>query len=130
MSYWVLDYNVEKAKQHFEQTKPMLEAFEYWMGPYPFYEDGFKVVEAPHLGMEHQSAIAYGNGFENGYLGGDISQSGWGMNWDFILVHESAHEWFGNNITTEDVADMWVHEASLLMLKHFTLNILWQRSSQ
>ena len=111
LSYWVLDYNVEKAKQHFEQTKPMLEAFEYWMGPYPFYEDGFKVVEAPHLGMEHQSAIAYGNGFENGYLGGDISQSGWGMNWDFILVHESAHEWFGNNITTEDVADMWVHEA-------------------
>jgi len=111
LSYWVLDYNVEKAKQHFEQTKPMLEAFEYWMGPYPFYEDGFKVVEAPHLGMEHQSAIAYGNGFENGYLGGDISQSGWGMNWDFILVHESAHEWFGNNVTTEDVADMWVHEA-------------------
>src|SRR5690625_6078934 len=89
----------------------MIEAFEYWMGPYPVYEDGFKVVEAPHLGMEHQSAIAYGNGFENGYLGGDISQSGWGMKWDFILVHESAHEWFGNNITTEDVADMWVHEA-------------------
>lgn len=111
LSYWVLDYNVEKAKKHFEQTKSMLEAFEYWMGPYPFYEDGFKVVEAPHLGMEHQSAIAYGNGFENGYLGGDISQSGWGMKWDFILVHESAHEWFGNNITTEDVADMWVHEA-------------------
>lgn len=111
LSYWVLDYNVEKAKKHFEQTKSMLEAFEYWMGPYPFYEDGFKVVEAPHLGMEHQSAIAYGNGFENGYLGGDISQSGWGMKWDFILVHESAHEWFGNNITTADVADMWVHEA-------------------
>lgn len=111
LSYWVLDYNLEKAKKHFEQTKSMLEAFEYWMGPYPFYEDGFKIVEAPHLGMEHQSAIAYGNGFENGYLGDDISQSGWGLNWDFILIHESAHEWFGNNITSEDVADMWIHEA-------------------
>lgn len=111
LSYWVLDYNVKKAKNHFEQTKSMLEAFEYWMGPYPFYKDGFKVVETPHLGMEHQSAIAYGNGFENGYLGDDLSKSGWGLKWDFILIHESAHEWFGNSITTEDVADMWVHEA-------------------
>lgn len=111
LSYWVLDYNVEKAQMHFEQTKDMLTAFEHWMGPYPFYDDGFKIVEAPHLGMEHQSAIAYGNLFKNGYLGRDLSESGWGLKWDFILVHESAHEWFGNNITTQDIADMWVHEA-------------------
>ena len=108
--YWVLDYNLEKAKKQFAQVKPMLQAFEHWFGPYPFYEDGFKLVEAPHLGMEHQSAVAYGNGFQNGYRGRDLSGSGWGLNWDFIIVHESGHEWFGNNITTNEVADMWVHE--------------------
>lgn len=109
-NYWVLDYNLEKATTQFKQVPPMLQAFEHWFGPYPFYEDGFKVVEAPHLGMEHQSAIAYGNGFKNGYRGRDLSSTGWGLNWDFILVHESGHEWFGNNITTKEVADMWVHE--------------------
>ena len=88
----------------------MMKAFEYWFGPYPFYEDGYKLVEAPHLGMEHQSAIAYGNGYQNGYHGTDLSGSGWGMKWDFIIVHESGHEWFANNITTKDIADMWVHE--------------------
>ncbi len=109
--YWVLDYNLEKAKKQFTQATEMLQCFEHWFGPYPFYEDGFKLVETPHLGMEHQSAIAYGNRFENGYLGNDLSESGWGLKWDFILVHESGHEWFGNNITTNDVADMWVHES-------------------
>ncbi|MFN5020683.1 MAG: M1 family metallopeptidase [bacterium] len=108
--YWVLDYNLDKAKKQFAQVKPMLQAFEHWFGPYPFYEDGFKLVESPHLGMEHQSAVAYGNGFQNGYRGRDLSGSGWGLNWDFIIVHESGHEWFGNNITTKEVADMWVHE--------------------
>jgi aminopeptidase N len=108
--YWVLDYNLDKAKKQFAQVKPMLQAFEHWFGPYPFYEDGFKLVESPHLGMEHQSAVAYGNGFQNGYRGRDLSGSGWGLNWDFIIVHESGHEWFGNNITTNEVADMWVHE--------------------
>lgn len=108
--YWVLEYNLEKAKAQFKQAQQMLHCFEYWFGPYPFYEDGYKLVEAPHLGMEHQSAIAYGNAFENGYRGTDLSETGWGLKWDFILVHESGHEWFGNNITTKDVADMWVHE--------------------
>jgi aminopeptidase N len=108
--YWVLDYNRDKAMQQFKQADSMLHCFEYWMGPYPFYEDGYKLVEAPHLGMEHQSAVAYGNHFENGYLGRDLSHSGWGLKWDFIIVHESGHEWFGNNITTNDLADMWVHE--------------------
>ncbi len=110
LSYWVLDYNLEKAKEQFKQAKLMLRAFEYWFGPYPFYEDDYKLVEAPHLGMEHQSAIAYGNQFKNGYLGRDLSFSGWGNKWDYIIVHESGHEWFGNNITTRDIADMWVHE--------------------
>lgn len=110
LTYHVLDYQLEKAKKQFTQVESMLKSFEYWFGPYPFYEDGFQLVEAPHLGMEHQSAVAYGNGFENGYRGTDMSGTGWGLKWDFILVHESAHEWFGNNITTNDLADMWVHE--------------------
>ena len=110
-SYWVLENDLEKAKKQFERdVHPMLKAFEYWFGPYPFYEDGYKLVEAPHLGMEHQSATAYGNKFMNGYLGGDLSGTGWGLKWDFIIVHESGHEWFGNNITSNDLADMWVHE--------------------
>lgn len=111
LEYWVLSEHVELAKKQFTQVKPMLEAFEYWFGPYPFYEDGFKMVETPFLGMEHQSNIAYGNGYQNGYLGSDLSGTGIGLKWDFILVHESGHEWFGNSITTKDQADMWIHEA-------------------
>jgi aminopeptidase N len=88
----------------------MMKAFEHWFGPYPFYEDDFKLVESPHLGMEHQSAVAYGNKYMNGYLGQDLSSTGWGLKWDYIIVHESGHEWFANNITTKDIADMWVHE--------------------
>ena len=110
LNYWVLDYNLENAKEHFTQVKPMLRAFEYWFGPYPFYGDGYKLVDAPHLGMEHQSAVAYGNKYMNGYLGRDLSGTGWGLKWDYIIVHESGHEWFANNITTKDIADMWVHE--------------------
>jgi aminopeptidase N len=110
LTYWVLDYDLEKAKKQFEQVKPTLRAFEHWFGPYPFYEDGFQLVQAPHLGMEHQSAVAYGNKFMNGYLGNDLSGTGWGKKFDFIIVHETGHEWFGNNITTKDIADMWVHE--------------------
>jgi len=108
----VLSYNLEKAKQHFgENVKDMLKAFEHWFGPYPFYEDGYKLIETPHLGMEHQSGRAYGNHFGNGYLGRDLSGTGWGLKWDFIIVHESGHEWFGNNITSKDLADMWIHES-------------------
>lgn len=110
-TYWVLDYNLEKAKQQFQQVKPMLQCFEHWFGPYPFYEDGYQLVEAPHLGMEHQSAVAYGNQYLNGYLGRDLSGSGWGSRWDFIIIHESGHEWFGNNVTSKDIADMWIHES-------------------
>jgi len=111
MDYWVLEQNLDKAKEQFKDAARMMKAFEHWFGPYPFYEDGFKLVEAPHLGMEHQSAIAYGNGFKNGYRGTDLSGSGWGLKWDFIIVHESGHEWFANNITSRDIADMWIHES-------------------
>jgi aminopeptidase N len=110
INYWVLDYNLEKAKEHFKETKTMLSCFENWFGKYPFYEDGFKLVEAPHLGMEHQSAVAYGNNYVKGYMGRDLSGTGWGLKWDFIIIHESGHEWFGNNISVKDVADNWVHE--------------------
>jgi aminopeptidase N len=108
--YWVLNDNLDKAKAQFTQVAKMLKCFEYWFGPYPFYEDGYKLVEAPHLGMEHQSAVAYGNQFKNGYLGKDLSGTGQGLKWDFIIVHESGHEWFANNITSNDIADMWIHE--------------------
>ena len=110
IDYYVLPENLEKAKEQFKQTKMMLEAFEHWFGPYPFYEDGFKLVEVPYLGMEHQSSVTYGNGYGNGYLGRDLSGSGWGLKFDFIIIHESGHEWFANNITYKDIADMWIHE--------------------
>lgn len=108
--YYVLRGNKEKAEKQFAQVPMMLEAFEHWFGPYPFYEDGYKLVEVPYLGMEHQSSVTYGNYFRNGYLGTDLSSSGWGLKFDFIIIHESGHEWFANNITYQDIADMWVHE--------------------
>lgn len=111
LRYYVLPENLEKAKVQFQQVKGMLRAFEHWFGPYPFYEDGYKLVEVPYLGMEHQSSVTYGNGYRNGYLGSDLSKTGWGLKWDFIIVHESGHEWFANNITYRDIADMWVHES-------------------
>jgi aminopeptidase N len=112
LDYWVLPQNLDKAKKQFgTNVKPMLKSMEYWFGPYPFYKDGYKLVETPHLGMEHQSAVAYGNKYRNGYLGQDRSATGWGSKWDFIIIHESGHEWFGNNITSKDIADMWVHES-------------------
>lgn len=109
--YYVLSYNLAKAKKHFQQVPKMLEAFEYWFGPYPFYEDGYKIVEVPYLGMEHQSSVTYGNGFRNGYKGKDLSNTGHGLKFDFIIIHESGHEWFANNITNKDIADMWIHES-------------------
>ena len=107
---YVLSYNLEKAKNQFRQVPMMIEAFEYWFGPYPFYEDSFKIVEVPYLGMEHQSSITYGNEFKNGYLGRDLSGTGWGLKFDYIIIHEGGHEWFANNITYKDIADMWIHE--------------------
>ena len=112
IDYWSLKADSAKARPHWDaDVKPMLKSFEHWFGPYPFYEDGYKLVQAPHLGMEHQSAVAYGNQFKKGYLGRDLSGTGIGLKFDFITVHESGHEWFGNNITAKDVADMWIHES-------------------
>tara|TARA_Y100001970_G_scaffold9749_1_gene11490 strand:+ start:2045 stop:3688 length:1644 start_codon:yes stop_codon:yes gene_type:complete len=110
IDYYVLRYNEEKAKVHFEDVPKMFDALEYWFGPYPFYEDSYKLVEVPYLGMEHQSSITYGNKYLKGYLGRDPSDSGWGLKFDFIIIHESGHEWFANNITYIDIADMWIHE--------------------
>jgi aminopeptidase N len=112
IDYWSLKTDSAQARPHWDaDVKPMLKCFENWFGPYPFYEDGYKLVQAPHLGMEHQSAVAYGNKFLKGYLGRDLSGTGHGLKFDFITVHESGHEWFGNNITAKDVADMWIHES-------------------
>ena len=111
MDYYVLKDHLEKARTQFADALRTMEAFEHWFGPYPFYEDGYKLVEVPYLGMEHQSSVTYGNQFKNGYLGTDLSGTGWGLKWDYIIVHESGHEWFANNITHKDAADMWIHES-------------------
>ena len=132
VDYYVLPENLEAARRQFAEVPRTLEAFEYWFGPYPFYEDGFKIVEVPYLGMEHQSSVTYGNGYANGYRGRDLSGSGWGMEFDFIIVHEAAHEWFANSLTNEDAADMWIHESftnyaeSLFLEYHFG----WQAAQE
>ncbi len=108
LDYYVLPNNLEKAKKQFEQAKTMLEAYEYYFDQYPFWRDGYKLVETSYLGMEHQSAIAYGNKYLRGYLGGGIPSN---MKWDYIIIHESGHEYFGNSISSNDHADMWIHES-------------------
>lgn len=110
LNYYVLPYNLEKAKEQFQEVKPMMDCFYEKYGEYPFVEDGFKLVETPYLGMEHQSVVAYGNRYMNGYLGRDLSGTGIGLKWDYIIIHESGHEWYGNSITAKDIADMWIHE--------------------
>ena len=126
LDYWVLDHQRETAETHFKEVPRTIEAFEYWFGKYPFYEDSYKLVVVPYLGMEHQSSVTYGNGFRNGYRGTDLSGTGVGMKFDFIIVHESGHEWFGNNISMNDAADMWIHESftnyseNLFVEYHFT----------
>lgn len=109
LDYYVLPAHLEKAKEQFKQVKSMLKAFEKYFGPYPFVRDGYKLIESPHNGMEHQSAVAYGNRFLGGYVG--RSSSDVGLKFDFIIVHESAHEWWGNSLTSKDIADMWIHES-------------------
>ena len=108
LDYYVLDGNQEKASHHFKQVKPMLACFENYFGKYPFWEDGYSLIESPYLGMEHQSAIAYGNKYMPGYLGNTSYIDD--LSFDFIIVHETGHEWWGNSITSFDIADMWIHE--------------------
>lgn len=129
LDYWVLEKNLEKAKQQFQQVQPMMKAFEYWFGPYPFYEDSYKLVETPYLGMEHQSNVAYGNKYMNGYLGRDLSGTGIGLNWDYIIIHESGHEWFANNITAKDQADMWIHESFTMYSEILFIESFMDRNS-
>ncbi len=109
-TFWTLDYNEQKGKEKFVDIHKTLQVFEKWFGAYPWYVDGYQLVEAPHLGMEHQSAVAYGNKYKKGYLGHDLSGTGLGKKWDYIIIHETGHEWWGNHITTNDIADMWIHE--------------------
>lgn len=127
--YYVLKDNLEKAKTHFKEAHRMLEAFEYWFGPYPFYEDGYKLVEVPYTGMEHQSSVTYGNGYKNGYSGNDVSGTGWGMKFDFIIVHESGHEWFANSITNRDAADMWIHESFIAYSENLFLSYFYGKQA-
>ncbi|WP_300567792.1 M1 family metallopeptidase [Flavobacterium sp.] len=111
LDYYVLRENEAKARKHFEEVKPMMDCFQSKFGKYPFAEDGYKLVETSYLGMEHQSAVAYGNHYMQGYLGTDLSGTGIGLKFDYITIHESGHEWFGNSITSRDIADMWIHES-------------------
>jgi aminopeptidase N len=128
LDYWVLDYNLNRAKSYMpEQVHNMLSALEYWFGPYPFYEDGYKLVDVEHTGMEHQSAVAYGNHYAYGYRGRDGSGTGYG--WDFIIIHESGHEWFGNNLTTNDLADMYVHEGFTNYSETLFVEYLWGKEA-
>ncbi len=127
--YWVLSYNLDQAKIHFKQAHKMLAAFEHWFGPYPFYEDSYKLVEVPYPGMEHQSSVTYGNGYRNGYGGRDVSSTGWGDKFDFILVHESGHEWFANNITYKDIADMWIHESFIAYSENLYVDYYWGKEA-
>jgi aminopeptidase N len=128
-AYWVLRDNEEKAREHFKQAHLMLEAFEHWFGPYPFYEDGYKLVEVPYSGMEHQSSVTYGNGFKNGYRGKDVSSTGYGMKFDFIIIHESGHEWFANSITYRDMADMWIHESFTAYAENLFVEFFWGKEA-
>ncbi|WP_396176132.1 M1 family metallopeptidase [Flavobacterium sp.] len=111
LDYYVLRENETKARKHFAEVKPMMDCFQEKFGTYPFVEDGFKLVETPYLGMEHQSAVAYGNKYMKGYMGSDMTGTGVGLLFDYITIHETGHEWFGNSITSKDIADMWIHES-------------------
>jgi aminopeptidase N len=129
LDFYVLPENLDRGKTQFAQAKPMLEIFERYFGEYPFEKDGYKLIEVPYAGMEHQSAVAYGNGFENGYLKRDFTGVGISTQFDFIIVHESAHEWFGNSITAADVADMWIHEGFATYLESLYVEQRWGKDA-
>ncbi len=109
LNYYVMRYNLDKARLHFMQVKPMLKCYEKYLGKYPFWNDGYALVETPYLGMEHQGAIAYGNKYLTGYAGTDYSRIG--LDFDYIIIHETGHEWWGNSVSCNDIADMWIHES-------------------
>lgn len=123
LDYYVLPYNLNAAKKQFEQVKPMLSCYEKFLGKYPFYKDGYALVETPYLGMEHQGAIAYGNKFRNGYLGMD--RSGQNLEFDYIIIHETGHEWWGNSVSAQDLADMWIHESFCTYSEAIYVECIW-----
>lgn len=125
LDYYVLPEDLAKAKKQFQQVKGMLQAFTHYFGPYPFPKDGYKLIEVPYAGMEHQSAIAYGNGFTNGYLDRNWTHTPYSMKFDFIIIHESAHEWFGNSITAADRSDMWIHEGWATYMETLYVEYWW-----
>jgi len=125
LDFYALPEDLEKAKTQFAQAKGMLEAYQHYFGEYPFKKDGYKLIEAPYSGMEHQSAVTYGNHFANGYLERDWTGVGISPKFDFIIIHESAHEWFGNSITAQDVSDMWIHEAWATYLEGLYVEYRW-----
>lgn len=125
LDYYVLPENLEKAKKQFAQVPEMLAAYEHYFGEYPFEKDGYKLIEVPYAGMEHQSAVAYGNHFENGYYGRDWTGVGISLRFDFIIIHESGHEWFGNSITAKDRSDMWIHEGWTTYMETLYVEYLW-----
>lgn len=128
LDYYVLRGNEEKAKKQFAEVKPMMDCFQAKFGSYPFADDGYKLVETPYLGMEHQSAVAYGNNYQKGYLGRDLSGTGIGLSFDYIIIHESGHEWFGNSITSKDIADMWIHEAFTMYAESVYVECLYGKN--
>jgi aminopeptidase N len=128
LDFYVLPEDLDKAKVQFAQAKGMLEAFQHYFGEYPFVKDGYKLVEVPYLGMEHQSAVAYGNGFTNGYMGRDWTGTGISLRFDFIIIHESGHEWFGNSITAADPSDMWIHEGWTTYLESLYVEYRWGKA--
>jgi len=125
LDFYVLPEDLERSKPQFAQAKGMIEAYEHYFGPYPFGKDGYKLIEAPYSGMEHQSAVTYGNLFENGYLGRDWTGVGISPRFDFIIIHESGHEWFGNSVTATDRGDMWIHEGWTTYLESLYVEYLW-----
>jgi len=128
LDFYALPEDLEKAKAQFEQVPVMLDAYEHYFGEYPFDADGYKLIEVPYAGMEHQSAVAYGNRFENGYLGVDWTGAGISPRFDFIIIHESAHEWFGNAVTAKDVSDMWIHEGWATYMESLYVEYRWGKA--
>ena len=129
INYWVLPHQKAQAMKTFKEVPRMLKAFEHWFGKYPFYEDGYKLATVSYPGMEHQSSVTYGNYFRNGYRGRDVSFTGIGFKFDFIIVHESGHEWFGNNISMKDAADMWIHEGFTNYSENLFVEYYWGKQA-
>jgi len=128
LDFYALPEDLEKAKAQFAQVPEMLDAYEHYFGEYPFDKDGYKLIEVPYAGMEHQSAVAYGNHFENGYYGRDWTGVGISPKFDFIIIHESGHEWFGNSVTAADPSDMWIHEGWTTYLEVLYVEYRWGKA--